>query len=358
MALDTGAKITRFQWTELPMPKTVIDRVNQIGKNEPPILTFTNRHGDEIGDTTQDFDPGEDNDEITGVVDENTGVEQINEVPMETTDDLDGEHTGVDFDAEPTGVEDETNHDDIYDSVPQGQDNNGLGQQVPTPGVPTEPSEPSPTRRSTRLTKQWKQSYIPSHKTTKYDVAATEITTKYDVALTQVTKAMQGANNAISLAQKSIKLMSKGAHRKADMVGAVMAQLSMKAAIKKWGKDAVLAIHKEMKQLHWRDTYRPMHWHSLTKKQKDQILESHIFVEEKRDGTIKARKVIGGDKQRDYMTKEDVSSRTVAAEAVMLTCVIDAQEGRDVAVVDIPNAFAQTIVSDEDKEHRVIVRIR
>ncbi len=58
------------------------------------------------------------------------------------------------------------------------------------------------------------------------------------------------------------------------------------------------------------------------------------------------------------MTKEDVSSPTVAAEAVMLTCVIDAQEGRDVAVVDIPNAFAQTIVSDEGKEHRVIVCIR
>jgi hypothetical protein len=35
MALDMGAKITRFQWTELPMPKTVIERVNQIGKDEP-----------------------------------------------------------------------------------------------------------------------------------------------------------------------------------------------------------------------------------------------------------------------------------------------------------------------------------
>ena len=42
----------------------------------------------------------------------------------------------------------------------------------------------------------------------------------------------------------------------------------------------------------------------------------------------------------------------------MLTCVINAQENRDVAVVDIPNAFAQTVVSDEDAEHRVIVRIR
>ena len=42
----------------------------------------------------------------------------------------------------------------------------------------------------------------------------------------------------------------------------------------------------------------------------------------------------------------------------MLTCVIDAQEERDVAVVDIPNAFVQTVVSEEDAEHCVVVRIR
>jgi len=42
----------------------------------------------------------------------------------------------------------------------------------------------------------------------------------------------------------------------------------------------------------------------------------------------------------------------------MLTCVIDAQEDRDIAVVDIPNAFVQTVVNEEDTEHRVIVRIR
>ena len=42
----------------------------------------------------------------------------------------------------------------------------------------------------------------------------------------------------------------------------------------------------------------------------------------------------------------------------MLTCVIDAQEDRDVAVVDIPNAFVQTVVNEEDTEHHVIVHIR
>jgi hypothetical protein len=66
--------------------------------------------------------------------------------------------------------------------------------------------------------------------------------------------------------------------------------------------------------------------------------------------------VAGGNKQRDDVTKEDVSTPTVLAEAVMLTCVIDAHENRDVAVIDIPNAFVQTVVKDE--EHRMIVRIR
>jgi hypothetical protein len=40
-----------------------------------------------------------------------------------------------------------------------------------------------------------------------------------------------------------------------------------------------------------------MHWHELTKAQKEHILESHIFVEKKQDGKIKARKGVGGNKQ-------------------------------------------------------------
>jgi hypothetical protein len=53
-----------------------------------------------------------------------------------------------------------------------------------------------------------------------------------------------------------------------------------------------------------------------------------------------------------------VSSLTVTADAVMLTCVIDAQEDMDIAVLDIPNAFVQTVVDEEDAEHHVIVHIR
>ena len=37
-------------------------------------------------------------------------------------------------------------------------------------------------------------------------------------------------------------------------------------------------------------------------------------------------------------------------------CIVDAQEGRDVTVVDIPNAFMQTKI--DDKEDMAIIRIR
>ena len=59
----------------------------------------------------------------------------------------------------------------------------------------------------------------------------------------------------------------------------------------------------------------------------------------------------------DQVTKEDMSSSMVSAEAVMLSCVADEQEVGDVTVVNTPNALSQTVVSDDDEEHQVIGRI-
>jgi hypothetical protein len=56
-----------------------------------------------------------------------------------------------------------------------------------------------------------------------------------------------------------------------------------------------------------------------------------MFLEQKQDGNIKGRTVAGGNKQQDYISKEDASSPTVATESVLLSCIIDAEEERDVA---------------------------
>ena len=66
--------------------------------------------------------------------------------------------------------------------------------------------------------------------------------------------------------------------------------------------------------------------------------------------------VAGGNKQRGTIDKQDATSPTAALESVLLTAIIDAKEGRDVAVIDIPNAFIQTrLENDEDK---AVMRLR
>ena len=66
----------------------------------------------------------------------------------------------------------------------------------------------------------------------------------------------------------------------------------------------------------------------------------------KRRGQIKGRVCADGRKQRLHTPKDDASSPTVATESVLLSCVIDAKECRDVATVDIPGAFMQ---GDQDE---------
>ena len=59
-----------------------------------------------------------------------------------------------------------------------------------------------------------------------------------------------------------------------DVVAAVMTQLSLKVGLREWGDRAVEAAKAEMKQLHFRDTFKPMHWRELTHTQRQMVLES------------------------------------------------------------------------------------
>jgi hypothetical protein len=99
-----------------------------------------------------------------------------------------------------------------------------------------------------------------------------------------------------------------------DVVAAIIRQLSLKAGLKEWGDKAFTDAHSEMKQLHFRNTFKPKHWQDLRQVQQQTVLESHMFLKHKRDGKIKGRTVAGENKQRDYISKEDASSPTVATE--------------------------------------------
>ncbi len=99
-----------------------------------------------------------------------------------------------------------------------------------------------------------------------------------------------------------------------------------------------------MKQLHWQHSLKPMLWKSLTAEQHKKVMESHIFVERKRNGILEAQQVAGGNMQQRYITKEDASSPTVSLEAVLLMCIVNANKNRDVAIVDTPNALSRLLL--------------
>jgi hypothetical protein len=120
---------------------------------------------------------------------------------------------------------------------------------------------------------------------------------KYQVELAQITTSLGMSETSMAFAQMSVKLISKSIHQHADIVGMVMVQVSLKAALKKWGREAEESVGKEMKQLHWRNSFKPMHRKFLTAEQRKKVLESHIFAERKQDGSLKAQQVASGNTQ-------------------------------------------------------------
>ena len=76
-----------------------------------------------------------------------------------------------------------------------------------------------------------------------------------------------------------------------------------------------------------------------------------MFLKEKHDSTIKARGCADGSLQRECTKEEEVSSPTMSLEAMMLSCTIDAKEGRYVIVTDVPGAFLHADLEDEVHIH-------
>ena len=101
---------------------------------------------------------------------------------------------------------------------------------------------------------------------------------------------------------------------KPDVTAFIMDQLSLKAGLKKWGKKGRGGVNSDTNQLHIRDTFIPLHTKDLTKEYSKNILESHLFIKEKRYSTIKGRKVARGITEIDFISKECDIPPTVATE--------------------------------------------
>jgi hypothetical protein len=132
----------------------------------------------------------------------------------------------------------------------------------------------------------------------------------------------------------------------------VVTQYNLKQGIRKFGNPGKAALMTELQQLYDQDVMIPINKYDLTATERKGTLRYLMFLQEKRCGTIKGRGCADRRPQRDYMRKQETSSPTVATKALMLTCVVDAIEGRDVATCDIPGAFMQS-----DMKGKVVMKL-
>ena len=121
----------------------------------------------------------------------------------------------------------------------------------------------------------------------------------------------------------------------------------MKAGIKIFGQAGVESIYKEMRQFHDREVVKLLRPCDVTYDIKRRALGYLIFLRMKSNGEIKARECADGRPQRVYKSKEKNSSPTVAVESIFITSAMEANEERDVAIVDVPGDFLQTKESDD-----------
>jgi hypothetical protein len=153
MALSSGKKIVRRSWDVIPMPDVVINRGNELGKDQPRLMTFTDHHGHLIGDmeiTGVDYTKDED-DNFPGVA---PVIADAIEIP------------GVDV-AWPEALDEvPAPQVEIYDPDDIPHDEPALIEVVLAQAVPVLASVAPPAetglRRSTRVQTQASQGYTPS----------------------------------------------------------------------------------------------------------------------------------------------------------------------------------------------------
>ena len=83
-----------------------------------------------------------------------------------------------------------------------------------------------------------------------------------------------------------------------------------------------------------------------------------MLLTQKSTGIPKGRLAYNRKKTREWISREDKSSPTVHTESLMLTCAVDAHEGRDVMSLDVPNAYIQAELPVAKRGERVVMKIR
>ena len=377
-SLTTGRILNRGRWTSLPMPNEVIDRVHRMACQEHGNngLFFEDRNHnplvdpDDDGEDDSTYHPEEEDDDMDDGDDNEDGDDDDPDPPQDPNEEqpLHNIHPHIEDDdpADENDQDSESDHHDDDDeerTIKQEQSTNNTeehahnNQEDDEPpsnndtGTPTIPNNPMlPPRAQRELNRLANDGIGPTiyqgqTRSESQQLAHNMTTTTHPEStmplpyhdMTPFEKELFHRRIA------GVHVPSEIGYEQNEVLRhTVLTQYTLKKGLQVFGPPGVEAVYKELQQLHERKVGEPRDATTLSPMQKKNALGYLMFLKQKRTGQIKGRGCADGRKQRLNTPKDAASSPTVATESVLLSCVIDAKERRDVATVDIPGKGTRT----------------
>ena len=106
-----------------------------------------------------------------------------------------------------------------------------------------------------------------------------------------------------------------------------------------------MALFKEFAQLHDKRVFKAIRASDLTQEQKRNALHAINLIKEKRNGVLKGRTVADGRKQRNWYSREQVTSPTMSNDSLMALLTVSAAERRKIISWDVEGAY---LLADQD----------
>jgi hypothetical protein len=333
-SLTTGRVLRRNNWTLLPMPADVIERIHVMARRNDNGFFFRDRHGNPLPSDTDDDHP----DDLSWHPDDPNDDDVSDSVSADPDDvSIAGVNDVLTIDAAPFNADNNIDIEPAAD-VPAEDINDADIDDNENPIIQL--NHPNNDNAANDYHNNIEQMVVDINDDNINELPVAPLDN--DIAQ-QMDERYGPRNNNYNLRPRHARDYS---HLHTVFTSTILTQHSMKKGIKLYGDAGVDAVLKELQQLHDRNVLEPISSNDLTPTEKKAALQYLMFLKQKRNGTIKGRGCADGRKQRDYIAKEDASSPTVSIESVMISTVIDAKERRDVATIDIPGAFMQADMDD------------
>lgn len=383
LSLQTGRRIIRNHWTEVPMPADVIDRIHHMATDAAlNRLRFGDREDEEVDvgnsaeqlgeespsssesdtvsgdDTDHDDDRSVEANELgnlnSGDVLEDKGEDRGNKMPVHVKEEQD-EYEELapqsvaqeEAEADRIGPQNESEGEEVYDETTShgqhlaGEDNptqaqgqNNYIENTNSSGNVNEDQVQLDEQMDNLYGKRSGKHNLRSRRKPKID---------YSACVQVATNTVAPSFNASQLAHLDNSLE--------PLLNVVLTQYGVRKGLKLFGERGDAAVEAEMKQLDAREVMAPISGPALTDAYRQAALRYLMFLKQKRDGSIKGRGCADGREQRKIIPKIEASSPTISTEAVFLIACVAAKEKRDVASIDVPGAFLHVELRNGERVH-------